>query len=347
MTPLIDDLSSMCALRDRSALNVALVELVMRHFHASVRSAWLLRIVVDGKDRRCLSCAIQGVENVHPVRDSFWADWSVLPSLQEFALRQQALDGVQVAHAVAADGSCTTVFPMNKPMGYNAVLEIGSDQPLEATCVQLLQSILGHYQNLMGLLDYGEKDTLTELLNRKTFDYAFMKATVFQHNNVERQDSERRLLAPEGGYWLAILDIDHFKRVNDHCGHLIGDEVLLLLARLMRANFRFHDQMYRFGGEEFVVLMRCANQEHAGMALERLRQSVEAFSFPQAGKITISIGFTAVNANDTPNNAFGRADKAVYHAKEHGRNQVCNFQALVDQGLVAADMGEEMEVDLF
>ena len=88
-------------------------------------------------------------------------------------------------------------------------------------------------------------------------------------------------------YWLAVIDIDHFKRVNDLSGHLIGDEVLLLLARQMRVNFRFHDQLYRFGGEEFVVLMRCTNHADALAALERFRHQIEIHAFPQVGPITV------------------------------------------------------------
>jgi diguanylate cyclase (GGDEF)-like protein len=145
--------------------------------------------------------------------------------------------------------------------------------------------------------------------------------------------------AAQGGAQVAVLliDIDHFKSVNDSYGHLIGDEVLLLLSRLMRSSFRFHDRLYRFGGEEFVVLMRCAREEDTAMALERMRQNTEAYAFPQVGRITISIGFTEVKPGDTPSGAFERADKAVYYAKGHGRNQVRSHAALVASGALEDD----------
>ena len=100
----------------------------------------------------------------------------------------------------------------------------------------------------------------------------------------------------------------------------------------MRGNFRFHDQLYRFGGEEFVILMRCPSAADALIALERLRHRVEGHAFPQVGHITVSVGFASLQGNDTPGAAFGRADQAVYYAKEHGRNQRCSYDQLVQLG---------------
>jgi diguanylate cyclase (GGDEF)-like protein len=216
-----------------------------------------------------------------------------------------------------------------------------------------VQGILRLYVNFSNLLDYGERDSLTELLNRKTFDGSFLKATVEQEpsrplsRGVPYGDAERRDAKPTGSYWLAMIDIDHFKRVNDNYGHLIGDEVLLLLARLMRSHFRFHDQLYRFGGEEFVVLMRCHGESAAFNVLERLRELTQQHLFPQVGTITISIGFTEIKTGDSPSGAFERADKAVYYSKEHGRNQVCSYAGLVIKGEMtdlAANIGD---VELF
>jgi diguanylate cyclase (GGDEF)-like protein len=122
--------------------------------------------------------------------------------------------------------------------------------------------------------------------------------------------------------------------------------VLLLLSRLMRGSFRFHDLLYRFGGEEFVVLMRCDEEIHAGEAFERLRVNTERYPFPQVGRITVSIGFTEVRAGDAPAAAFERADKAVYHAKAHGRNQVHNYAALVASGVIQ-EATQQSDVELF
>jgi diguanylate cyclase (GGDEF)-like protein len=204
----------------------------------------------------------------------------------------------------------------------------------------MVGSILRIYRNFQALLDYSERDTLTGLLNRKTFDESFLKATSESTALPVVTADGRRHEATNHRHWLGLIDIDHFKSVNDNYGHLIGDEVLLLLSRLMRSSFRFHDRLYRFGGEEFVVLMRCANEQDAALALERMRGNTASYPFPQVGQITISIGFTEVLPGDTPSGAFERADKAVYFAKAHGRNQVQSHAVLVARG----DLEDESKI---
>jgi diguanylate cyclase (GGDEF)-like protein len=347
MNALAQSLAAMSGLRDRDALDAALVRQVVDNSASAITQATLVRVVGEGDDTRCLVMARCDVSTPQVHRDPPWTDWTRLPHLHEFPLRNQALDSRAKAQTATPVGHCT-VLPLPDPQGERSMLELDSSQALSEATQELVGSILQTYINLVGLLDYGEKDALTELLNRKTFDGAFFKATAMQPVDDSVPDGpERRVAAPSGGVWLAMLDIDHFKRVNDTYGHLIGDEVLLLLARLMRANFRFHDQLYRFGGEEFVVLMRCDAVEHAHAALERLRERVQAYAFPQVGSITVSIGFSALLPNDTPSGAFGRADKAVYHAKENGRNQVCSYQALVSSGALVEQATEDMDVDLF
>ena len=345
MNALVQSLAAMSGLRDRDALDAALVGLVIGSSEGTVHSACLVRVVGEGDDRRCLVQARLEAGQTQVSRDLIWTDWTTLPRVSDFPLRQLALER---ARAVHAEGSPHTgVIPLLTAQGTWGLLEITSSQPLSARMLDLVEGILLTYSNLLGLLDYGEKDALTELLNRKTFDGAFFKATAEQQGDELPEGGERRHTHPDAGVWLAVLDIDHFKRVNDTYGHLIGDEVLLLLARLMRGSFRFHDQLYRFGGEEFVVLMRCDSAEHARQALERLRERVQAYAFPQVGTITVSIGFSVLLPHDTPSGAFGRADKAVYHAKEHGRNQVCSYQALVASGDLVDQVAEGMDVDLF
>jgi len=234
--------------------------------------------------------------------------------------------------------SALSLFPLATDRDIVGVLEVDTLQPLAPEQTRLVSSILRVYRNFQGLLDYSERDTLTGLLNRKTFDETFMRsagepppaAAVVTATGGRRH-------GVEFGTWLGIIDIDHFKGVNDGHGHLIGDEVLLLLSRLMRTSFRFSDKLYRFGGEEFVVLMRCASATDAARALERLRDNVQRYAFPRVGQITVSVGFTEVRATDTPSSAFERADRAVYFAKGNGRNQVANHAELVASGKLAED----------
>lgn len=144
-----------------------------------------------------------------------------------------------------------------------------------------------------------------------------------------------------------MIDIDHFKRVNDGFGHLIGDEVLVLVARIMRQCFRHYDRLYRFGGEEFVVLLRGGSEVDAQVAFERFRSSVEQYVFPQVQHVTISLGYTEVRHHDTPSAAFSRADQAVYQAKHQGRNQVLCYEALVRTGVLHGEDQHIGDVELF
>jgi diguanylate cyclase (GGDEF)-like protein len=236
-----------------------------------------------------------------------------------------------------------------------ALVEIERDAPVDPAERARIDQLLRLYGNLRRLLDDNECDELTGLLNRKTFDESFMRLGPLRHVEpvellplvVSADGDERRSrpVAPES--WLAVVDVDHFKRVNDQFGHLVGDEVLLLLSQLMRDTFRQEDRLYRFGGEEFVVLLRCPDGCGARAALERLRRRVGERDFPQVGHLTISIGYTRIDADDTPESAFGRADQAVYHAKQAGRDQVHDHAELVALGRLSLPEPASGGVDFF
>jgi diguanylate cyclase (GGDEF)-like protein len=343
MPQLVENLANLTTHKDRDELEVALVSTI-RDLLAPLTIA-VCRSVGERDDERWFTCTSLGPGDLIPKIDSAWSNFDQLPKLSEHPLRQQAFDSRQVIRQVGQPH--ITVFPLSKSFEPRSVLEIHSENPLSEESSLLVTGVLRLYGNFQNLLDYGERDTLTELLNRKTFDGAFMKATIEQNKTVGLAQDDRRDASEAGSYWLAMIDIDHFKRVNDTYGHLIGDEVLLLLARLMRTCFRFHDQLYRFGGEEFVVLMRCKNEADAGHALERMRMSTEKHVFPQVGNITISIGFSEVRSGDTPSGAFERADKAVYHAKGNGRNRVCSHAALVAQGALVEQATNVGDIELF
>ena len=247
------------------------------------------------------------------------------------------------------DRSHGALMPMASEREVEGVVELVLDRPLDPGLQRMAQSVLRIHRNFIGLLDYSERDTLTGLLNRKSFDETFLRATAMEAASLyaaSSVDDDERRRRSERHHWLGVIDIDHFKRVNDSYGHLIGDEVLLLMSRLMRSSFRFDDRLYRFGGEEFVVLMRCADGDAAALAFERLRHNVERHLFPQVGHITVSIGFTELKAGDTPNGAFERADKAVYFAKGNGRNQLHHHADLVAAGHLADD-AKIGDVELF
>jgi diguanylate cyclase (GGDEF)-like protein len=344
MNALVDALANLSSLRDRESLDFTLATLLRDFVPQPVQTVSLLRLVGESGDQRWQTQASLSAGQDVPRRDRVWVNFNTLPRSQDYRDRQMCVLSGEIQQVRGT--SCFAIFPVASSARVEGILEVESHTPLTAANQDLITSILKIYRNVQGLLDYGEKDSLTELLNRKTFDGAFIAATQHETKNLELTQPDRRLVQA-GGYWLAVLDIDHFKRVNDTFGHLIGDEVLVLLARLMRTSFRFNDQLYRFGGEEFVVLMRCANATDAHGALERFRKCVEDRDFPQIGTITVSIGYAPLLSDDTPGGGFDRADKAVYYAKAHGRNQVCSYPELVAKGELAAEAADEQEVDFF
>lgn len=325
MSELIDHLAELTGFRDRDVLDVTLVGSLREILHP--RSVAIYRVTGDPGEERWTTRARLGASDAVAAADPAWADPQTLPRLALFPSRVRALAGEAVV-ASGADESTHSTFPVESDKGVVGVLEIETEAPLPDESARLVSSVLRIYRNFQCLLDYSERDTLTGLLNRKTFDDSFLKLTgaplAARATAAATDEAVPPLL-----HWLSVIDVDHFKRVNDNHGHLIGDEVLLLLSRLMNSSFRFHDRLYRFGGEEFVVLMRCPDEEDARQVLERMRANTAAYRFPQVGTITVSIGFTQVVQGDSPSAAFERADRAVYLAKEQGRNCVRSHADLV------------------
>ena len=121
---------------------------------------------------------------------------------------------------------------------------------------------------------------------------------------------------------IVLLDIDHFKRVNDTYGHDTGDFVLKEITELIRENARISDILARYGGEEFVIILPETDVEGASKQIERMREIIEKTSFDGAGNLTISAGITSYREGDSCKSMITRADKALYLAKEEGRNRV-------------------------
>ena len=342
MPEIIDHLASLTGLRDRDTLDVSLAH-AMRDFLAPMRVA-VYRLVGDQGEERWLTRAALLADSPAATADPAWVDLDSLPRAGERPAWLACLTEGKVIET-RAEGAVTTLFPVMSDTGAVGVIELQTVRGIGVKSRRLVFGVLRIYRNVQTLLDYSERDTLTGLLNRKIFDDSFYKVSSRPLPESTLDGGERRH-ASGARYWLGVVDIDHFKSVNDRFGHLIGDEVLLLLSRIMRGAFRYSDQLYRFGGEEFVVLLMCSDEANAVAAFERFRRVVADYAFPQAGRITVSIGFTAIEVGDTPAAAFERADRAVYHAKHHGRDQVSNYAELVRQGLVERDK-RVSDVELF
>lgn len=153
-------------------------------------------------------------------------------------------------------------------------------------------------------------DPLTGLLNRLTFDAHLADETS----------------VPTGPYALMVIDIDHFKKINDSFGHHVGDEVIIQAARTIERGLRRSDRLYRFGGEEFVCLLPGVNGDVARMIAERIRKSFsEVITLVPEGEVhaTISIGVAASRDGSRAHAAvLADADSALYLAKRGGRNRV-------------------------
>ncbi|WP_313031329.1 GGDEF domain-containing protein [Massilia alkalitolerans] len=239
------------------------------------------------------------------------------------------------AEGLGSDGLRRLWLPIWFGDKADTCLEIVHAQGFTAESIYTISGIVGVYRNFQNLLDYSERDSLTGLLNRKTFDDQL--ARMLHSGDTEPLvpgQLERRQHGAEEKQWLAVVDVDHFKMVNDRFGHLYGDEVLILVANLLQSSFRSQDRVFRFGGEEFVVLLRSTTLENARKIIDRFRTNVEAHVFPQVGRVTVSVGFTSISATDSPVVTLGHADQALYFAKANGRNRACHYEELVANGLL-------------
>jgi len=126
-----------------------------------------------------------------------------------------------------------------------------------------------------------------------------------------------------------MLDVDHFKYINDNYGHQAGDEVLQILAATIRASIRKDDISGRYGGEEFVVLLPCTDLSGAMLLAEKLRQSIATQLFPIDKAVTVSIGCAELKKNEVLNGLLSRADHFMYQAKMNGRNQIAGYSAAI------------------
>jgi len=167
------------------------------------------------------------------------------------------------------------------------------------------------------LIELSVTDKLTGLKNRRFFQEKLeVQFAIFDET--------------AKSFSLFILDIDHFKIVNDTFGHQVGDEVLVQLAQILKTQAPSEDMVARYGGEEFVVILPETEQDEAKEIAEYLRWAVEHAKW-QTGKITVSIGIATATLKDSEATILKRADEALYVSKENGRNRVTHCRDLSKQ----------------
>ena len=232
----------------------------------------------------------------------------------------------------ASEGNARLLVTLAAGNEVRYVVELEGDfDPAAARQWGVFASIASRY--FERLVD-AETDPLTRLSNRRAF-----------HSQLD--SGLRRWVAGTRPHFFAVLDVDHFKRINDQWGHLYGDEILVRFAQLLRETMRAGDLLYRFGGEEFVLIYGTESESGGLQTLERFRAVVEAYPFPGIGRVSVSIGFTRISEPTVPATLLiERADQAMYYAKEHGRNRVCSWESLVAEGAIAAK-ANRVDVTLF
>jgi diguanylate cyclase (GGDEF)-like protein len=192
----------------------------------------------------------------------------------------------------------------------------------------LTEVMMARYVAQLDIL--GRTDALTGLPNRRWF-----------LSTLARELAKSRRMGPSVA--VALVDVDHFKRINDEEGHAVGDEALKHIAAQLMAHVRAGDFVARMGGEEFMLLMQVDSAMDAEQGAERVRAGVAAVPFLTPSgprRITISVGVALYGADVQPKRLLRAADVAMYRAKREGRNLVCMVEAqtlnTVPSGLVHA-----------
>lgn len=269
---------------------------------------------------------------------------------QQRLLVEQARRSPEGAHATVGKDHEMTAFSRQNDRGSSMSLIVKYPSSVSSKSLVAFRAFKRIYLNFRCFIDESQRDPLTGLLNRRYFDDCI-------HRALEVIGSEKSPVSPAAPrrsadtgqlrHWLAILDIDHFKRFNDAYGHLYGDEILLLFSRIMEQTFRESDLLFRFGGEEFVVIMENASPAEAMAALERFRIAIHGHDFPQGERVTVSCGVIEVTGAMSAASLLGNADEALYYAKEHGRNRTVMYEDLVARGELSDAINNAGGVELF
>lgn len=270
-------------------------------------------------------------------KDYDWASGSQIITVDHDVKKD--LESTAIATHVTSKGLTHILAPIVIDGKVIGAINIKSNEDVTGF-LPIIEGLIKVYNNYAIIFNESERDKLTGLYNRRTFDNKLKR--LFQGKNSQRKlylesekISERRVHSPDKFVWMVIFDIDHFKRVNDTYGHIFGDEVILTISQIAKKCFRSSDLKFRIGGEEFVIILEPATLEKAKDLLKNLRNTIADHKFSQVGTVTISIGFAKIAGKDYPPVILEFADKALYYAKEHGRNCVYNYETLIEESKLA------------
>ncbi len=201
--------------------------------------------------------------------------------------------------------------PLRASLLAAATQMLEANQQLQAELAKAKAELHDHAKRIEVHMAEARTDALVGVGNRRAFDEELAR----RYAAWRRQGTTLSLL---------IIDVDHFKRLNDTHGHQAGDEVLRGIGRVLAANIRDMDFVARYGGEEFAFILPGIGIEGAKSAAERIRTAIAAATFPFEGKtlsVTVSLGVAELAPGDTVASLLERADSALYAAKSNGRNR--------------------------
>jgi diguanylate cyclase (GGDEF)-like protein len=333
----INSLAEVTRHQDRELIEKSLLK-TLGEYHSS-QEYWLYQVLSIEPE---ISLGLLSYSSKSTIITSNSAKKKDVPTHLEDAITRVIETGKveSVKHSTKDEG-LYILYPAIKHNDDVFAVLIERTENLDLDSQRLVHGFLRIYANYLELIEQSRRDKLTGLLNRETLDLEITRVIILNNENIsphvktEPYDgNDTRQHKGELRSWIGIIDIDHFKKINDTYGHLYGDEILILVSRLMESCVRNYDFVYRYGGEEFVILIKAFDQPAAERAFERIRTTIGHHSYAKVDEITVSIGVTEILTQMGPPSVLAEADQAMYYAKENGRDQLHFYSDLVLNGLL-------------
>ncbi|MGB3160132.1 MAG: sensor domain-containing diguanylate cyclase [Carnobacterium sp.] len=261
----------------------------------------------------------------------FYPTINLEKEINEFFIKLKNKDGIEAPYLMSARQfeenekviiDCV-LLPMNKRLDYELELRNTKIQMEQAYLEKesaltklgdIYQEIENKQQELLKvneqLVNLSNTDQLTGIPNRRLFEMK-MKEQIVRYSANEKIT-----------FCLFMIDIDHFKKINDQYGHLIGDSVLIKIAQMIQELIPVEGMVARYGGEEFIVILPYLKEEKMFEVAQKINESIEKANWVKIDGVTVSVGVSDFQTGDTRDTIVERADLALYKAKRNGRNQV-------------------------
>lgn len=331
----LDAVVSLAEPRDVPGLNGAFLSILKEHIpHRAVKVYELVndfdaRAKEGNQSKQTLKLILKTHEHNSAVRLEY----------NEADVQQCIREKIPVTGKSSGGGLERTIFPipgLSSPLGLLVI-----EGKVDESCKNFLDPLLRIYSSHAFILNRNEHDSLTGLFNRHVMENKLNQVYQCQANGKRKNDGQSQT------WCIALLDIDHFKMINDRFGHLFGDEVLIMFSRLLQNSFREDDLLFRYGGEEFLIALKNVDLDKAEMTLNRFRNRVETTAFARVGQVTVSIGYTALDTGQPLPTVIERADRALYYSKYQGRNQTNCYEQLMEKGLVESSDFDSGNIEIF